>query len=537
MSIDNVELTYRLPVTVVTIDGTRTIIDNKYANPAKSMTYTSVIETKIEADSKSLYVLRLPRPDDSVTSGAIEISVDGRLISTQADVDDKSQERVRALLKAGLTAAGVAIPLAVAAIAAPAALPTVGAMVLAGAGMRATGGTTRTLAISSSLDGKNLDDYLEELEGTEFEGSGANRMPTLNALGIEVDYNEADPRAANLLANLRWSDIQLRLATATLGSTYSTDPAALVVHAKALAKGREAIAKDLADAESSYTKWIASAAKSDLDVFHYTFRLEDLPNTRKLREVANARPEGNVPTWWPAVENLQCAVSIDYEDGDIESATNPPPLYDAERHDSEEVVYRVPRIATITHWSAKPNDKVLTSQTEWEMREVLRERHKVVVLRGTECSIALRPKVHRRIGGAKPRGDSDTGITFNADGLLTKVTTKRTDPSLERAATIAELPDALKGGLDAAKATLKPFTVSGETDRLKEETELIKAQKELKKAQAPAPDDPLAELKAEVEKAELEARRSRAEAITSDPTSSLIVLTVSPPADESADEE
>ncbi len=83
---------------------------------------------------------------------------------------------------------------------------------------------------------------------------------------------------------------------------------------------------------------------------------------------------------------------------------------------------------------------------------------------------------------------------------------------------------------------LKPLTPEGETARLKAQADLIDARKALKKAQAPSPDDPLADLKADVEESELQARRARADAIVSDPTRSLVVVTVTRDVDDNGDE-
>ena len=515
MANNKIELTYRLPVTTVTVDGTRTTVTNQYTTPTKAVVYSSQVVTQIEADPKTLHVLQLPDPDHSTTSCTVEVAHDGRLTSTQAGVDDKSQDRIRALLKVGLTTAGTLAPLAAAALFAPAGLPTAGAMALAGLGLplgREDSEAPTRLAVDQESD------------------------EPLRVTGVEEGYREADENAAMLLANLRWSDIMVRAAIASAGHEYIGDPKALATRLKALTKAQEEMRAELARAEAAYAKWIAGNATTQVESFHYAFRLGELPSTAKLRSMASGgRGDGETPSWWRLLTQLQCAVTCDFEDKDPEELNPDVPLGPAES--PEVVVYRIPRLATITHWAAKPTTGNDTEDdSTWELTEVLRERRKVVIVQGTESYIPLRPMQTRTIGRDKPAGDSDTGLTFDADGILSKVTTERTDPSLERAATLAELPDDIKNGISAGRALLKPFTPEGETERLKAQTDLINARKALKKAKAPSPDDPLADLKADVEESELQARRARAHAIVSDPTRSLVVVTVTPEIDDSGNE-
>ncbi len=61
MADDKIELTYRLPVTTVTVDGTRTTVTNQYTSPQKAVVYSSQVATQIEADPETLHVFQLPR--------------------------------------------------------------------------------------------------------------------------------------------------------------------------------------------------------------------------------------------------------------------------------------------------------------------------------------------------------------------------------------------------------------------------------------------------------------------------------------------
>ncbi|MGH8522666.1 MAG: hypothetical protein ACREXY_00070 [Gammaproteobacteria bacterium] len=543
MSNNKIELTYRLPVSTVTVDGARTTITNKYTKPKKAVAYTSQVAIQIEADPKTLHLLRLPDPDDSTSSCTVEVASDGRLASTQAGIDDKSQDRIRALLKSGLAAAGTVAPLAAAALFAPASIPAAGVMALASLGLPLSqaGESKRSLLLFGHEDGNPLsisdvlgEDYVDDETEIEKEERLRKRLPSLNDLGIEDDYRRADEHAATVLANLRWSNIQLRVAIAGAGYAYVDEPQSLSKRLQALTKARDAMRSELARAEEAYANWIAGNSETDVEAFHHVFRLEQLPSTATLKRMASNGHEGDdIPSWWRLLTQLHCAISRDFEDKDPEELNADIPLGIPDSQ--EAVVYRIPRLATVTHWSVKPNadQDPHDPATEWELTEVLRERRKIVVVQGTESSIPLRPTKGIR---NRPLGDSDTGLTFDTDGILSKVSTKRTDPSLERAKTLAELPEDIKGGISAGKAMLEPFTTENETKRLKAQTDLIDAQKALKKAQAPSSDDPLSDLKADVEKAELQARRARANAIVSDPTRSLVVVTVTPEIDDEGNE-
>ena len=265
---------------------------------------------------------------------------------------------------------------------------------------------------------------------------------------------------------------------------------------------------ELARAEAAYAKWIAGNAETRVEAFHHVFRLGELPSTAKLKAAAcGGRADKPTPSWWRLLTQLQCAVSRDFEDKDPEELNPEVPLGIPDNPES--VVYRIPRLATITHWSAKPptGQDPQDPDAKWKDTEVLRERRKVVIVQGTESHVPLRPMRTRTLRKDKPLGDSDTGLTFDADGILSKVSTKRTDPSLERAATLAQLPEDIRSGISAGRAVLKPLTPEGETARLKAQADLIDARKALKKAQAPSPDDPLADLKADVEESQLQVLR------------------------------
>ncbi|GAA4431358.1 hypothetical protein ACFQV2_29350 [Actinokineospora soli] len=503
-----VELTYRLPLTTVTVDGTRTTITNPYTKPKRAVTYTSHIATQIEADPKTLYRLRLPDPKDSVTSCTVEVAPDGRLTSTQATVDDKSQERTRALLKLSAAAAGTLVPLAVTGFLAPALVPTMLGFTLASSASRAM------WLMPDRPPPGGSDDAQQECE----------LIP--EDFGVEPDYFKADGHAAAVLVNLRWSAMKLQAAIATASRSFGDDPRSMALHLRDLTRSHVLLREESTRAEAAYAQWIAASADTKVETFHHVFRLEELPSTGELKTRASAgHGSGATPAWWQLLTQLHCVVSRDFEDVDIEDL-NPDVSLGTSRC-PEHIVYRIPRLATITHWSAEPaagQDPICPAK--WELTEVLRERRKVVLMQGFESSIPLRPT--RRRWGRNAQGDSDTGLTFDADGILTKISTKRSDPSLERATTLAELPEQVKAGFTTGKAMLRPLTPEGRTERLKAETELINAQKELRKAQAPSAEDPLASLKSEVEKAELEARRARAQAILSDPTRSYVVVTVTP---------
>ena len=134
----------------------------------------------------------------------MEVAQDGRLASTQAGVDDQSEERLRSLLKVGVTAAGTLAPLAAAALLAPAALPAAAAMAIASLGVpsrEAATGTETSLFLFDPESGEPL------------------RIPD-----IADGYRKADENAAILLANLRCSDLAVRAAVASAAYEHIGNP-------------------------------------------------------------------------------------------------------------------------------------------------------------------------------------------------------------------------------------------------------------------------------------------------------------------------
>ncbi len=559
MSTEDIELAYRLPITTVSIDGTSTKVTNPYGGQKSKTSRSSNIAVQIEADPQRLWVVRLPDPAHSKATCAVGLAPDGRLTSTDATVDDQSQARLLSLVKAGAGAISTLLPVA-SMFLAPGLAPAVGlgAMAIRAASTRGIASISDSLTYDATGDAEahaaGEDDSSETGRTPPPDTSAASATPSLEDLGIHRAYLKHDSTSAHLLANLRWSQarVEAKIAVAATLNTHSAK--SLVRELSDLNKALQQIRVASVESESKYATWIASHTKSESQAFHEVFVLEELPSTQTLEHAAadgkvRADLDGNEQRWWEILTHLRVAVSWDLEDTDPHDDTSGAPLGVPPAQSPECVVFRRPRLATIIHWSAEPladeapasagdeaRRKALDEPVRYRLTEISRERKVVIVREGSLSYIPLRPMKPGTFKD-KPRGDSVTGLTFDKDGILTKVSTERTDPSLARAATIEALPGIASDVITAGTAALKPFTSAGETERLKAELDLLKAKKDLEKAKAPRENDPLADLRATVEKAELDARQARAEAIVSDPTSSLIQISVSDPAATTDDEQ
>lgn len=493
---------YRLPVTLVTIAGTRTTAVNRETDPSEIRTRVAEIGIEIAADPSATRRLDLDATGSGTRSLSVSLARDGRLTGVNSAVSDESGERIKAALTVGASTAG-----AIAQFLTP--LGPVGAGVAALAGLAAAGVTSASLG---SRGGELWSTASKSMATDTAERAPVSR-PSPGALGIKARYVSTRKAEAERLADLRWSEILLetRLAKVTDPATLA-DPVGLADQLKRLNQALATVRASLAEAEAAYEKWIKDQTQVvAVEHFREVFTLDQLPTEQQLRQAARAefpQGQGAQRRWSHLARSLRVAVSVDLLPEGGTASTSGGVISGGDR-----VVYRRPRLARVTRWAVsrdKKGDYALTPDSVEQL---------VVVLRGTEEALPLR------------HGRDDVGleVEFDHDGLLSKVSAKRGDEATKRAQLVAGAPALLKGAMETGRGLSKGWTAADRAAALKAELELHEAQAKLDAARNPKPKpekSALDLLRDEVEETELQARLQRAKVLVSEPTRSLHLLRV-----------
>ncbi len=491
---DSVDFKYRLPVTRVTISGKRSRVSNPHTVPSESTTRTSAFGIEITADTRDWYTVSVDHEQFEHRKFEVTLLPDGRLSAVNSKLEDKSGDRVQAALKVGAAAAGALTP--VLAGLGPVGLAAAAITGVAIGGITWSGLNTRTLA--SSLPGGNAD------------RKEPAARPPLEELGVPSAYKAARPAEAEVLGNLRWSEMCLvaRLAGWT-DPDATRAPLELAASLRALQKSLGIVRMGLLEAERAYGEWLAQHTVTTVDDYNESFFLDELPDSSALQAEAAKGFPFDGPRWGRLFEDLRFAVSCDLLDPDPTETSSPPPQ--ARRDDDDVLWHRKPRMAKITHWRVEKRD-----DGRFDLKESLVER-KVVVLRGDEVSMGL----------VSEESNGEVSVTFDSEGLLATYGLDLTGRAVERAQAVSGLPGALKDAFAAGNEIGAPLAATSQASELKAQVELLEARAKLDKARGgPPPPDRLQTIREELEEAELQARLSRARAIVSEPTRSLVEVTI-----------
>jgi len=500
---------YRLPVTTVRITGTRTHVVNRKSVPTvDTVSRNATAVTQIDADPRLWLSFINPGPlarpmrRDVERDLAFTAKPDGRLQTINATVTDTSSERLKASLQIGASVSG-----AVGSLLLPAGPLGVAVGVAAGVITGAVAYGNRASGVTS-LDPGVLDETLGEAPGETMS------RPTLEKLGIPPAYAAERKDAAELLANLRWSEVQLlnAMARATTTSALAA-PQDLSAQLRHLQRSLVAVREALVESERDCLAWLADQAQVTKTTFDEVLTIDELPTTLELHRIVRSHFPADDPRRCVALfEDLRFAVTCDLLDPEVDQNRT---MRSAVSAPSDTAIwYRRPRIATVTHW------EIAKSGTGLVAKPSLVER-KVVVLPGDEEYLEV-------VAGT---GSGTASATFDVDGLLTGHSAHVKDPSVDTLKALAEAPSLVKDGLASGASVVEGLSTSDaeKTARAKDALDLLKAEKDLTAARGPAAPDRLKLIRDELEEAELHARLAKARLIISDPTTSVVeILSVTP---------
>ena len=499
---------YRLPVTTVRITGTRARVVNRKSMPAiDTVSRSATAITQINADHRLWLTFTDPGPVDRPWRRDLErdlnlsVKPDGRLQSLNATVTDTSTDRLKAALQigAGVTGAvgGLLIP----------AGPWGAAIGVA------TGVATGVIAYNARavlpIDGEAV---TKALEG----GDGTPSRPAMEKLGIPPAYSAENKDAAELLANLKWSEVQLLDAIARATPAHDlTAPQQLASQLRHLQRCLVAVREALVESERDCLGWVAQQAVVTNTVFDEVLTIDEVPTTSELHATVSAHfPADDKRRWIDLFKTLRFAVTCDLLDPDIDQ--NRTLRTDVPKSSDTTIWYRRPRLATVTHW------EIVKSGTSSVATPTLVER-KLVVIPGDEEPLQVVPD----------KGAGTATVTFDGDGLLTGHATHVKDASVDRLKALADSPALVKDALASGAAVAEGLTTSDaeKAARAKSALELVKVAKELQAARGPAGVDRLKQIREELEEAELMARLAKARMVISDPTMSVVeIYSVAPTA-------
>ncbi|WP_433167188.1 hypothetical protein [Kribbella sp. CA-247076] len=475
-------IAYRLPVTVVRIQGTRTTTTSSVDPTARpQVEREATVDVDVVADPRQTYELRAPADSGwQDRQLSLTLTTDGRLATAGAELTDRSGERLKAVVTIGAVVAGSLV------LGANPITAGAGALVVAA-------GSLRRAIEELDSDGHSGTSQDDEEQVDE-------ALPKPEELGINPEYETDHPADHALLYAYRMALLRLTLEHATMAGRTGSLPGSVADALKqldAILKSTRAEAKHV---EARYDAWLKSKETRDTKTIVLELYADQLPDEaafhKQLLDGAGSTP----PVWWKAMETVRTMATVDYLDGGTASAPSEAAIA------AGSIVYRVPRPATLQTWS------VVEKESGYEATRATQDRI-LVTVPGSEQTIA--------VSSAKKEGKVEIGL--DPSGALISLEVTSNSSAARRAETVAGLPavvkDALTTGGELA-ATFDP--TQRELQRLERELKIAEANAKLK---GPADPDPrLTELQDKLAVAELEARLAAAELIRSDPSRATIVV-------------
>lgn len=479
----DLKIDYRLPVTTVTIGGTRTKVDNPVVTPRQSITRSSHVAVEIVADPNELRSITVADPQLNKRTIKVGLLPDGRLKSVNSTIEDHSDERLKAAVTLGLQTAGALSPLA-----------TTGPVGIAAAALGAVAAGAIAYSVNLAVEG-DLSDVLGD-------GADATR-PSPAELGIDSRYVTDHKSDAEVLANFRWSEMLLVVQESRLTTGHAVNsPKGLADDLRAINRALSHVRAGLAGAERKYAVWVGAHAEvTEHAQFDETFLIQELPSTESLHQAAaegfpfnglDGDGTGTSARWSALFEDLRIGVSCDF----LES---PPSSQDASPGEHGVLAFRRQELAILTTWAIEREDdrKFRLTPTSVERKVVVRSD------RGEQHLSLLANKE-----------DGALSVSYDADGLVDEISSDRSDPKVKQQQVLSALPALAKDAFESGAALSAPFTTSTRVQEMENRRKLNPAA------------DPLQQLRDDLEKAELQARLARARMVVSDPTRGLFQMTL-----------
>ncbi len=483
---------YRLPVTIVRIQGTRTTTTSSLDTGDKPKKVERQATTALDVVADPRLRFKLCSPVDSGWKDrqlSLALMTDGRLATASAEVTDRSGERIKAVATIGAAVAG--------------GLVAVGATPLvAGLGLAAAAGAAYTAMGIEELD---LEGALLEEEETKAP-PGKPKLPSAADLGIRPAFKAAHRADFELLYAYRLALLQLAGEHAVLVRS-AASPATKAEDLKAYNVVLASTRAEAQRVEARYEAWLQSKQEVDVDTVDLQLYATEVPTEKRLKEELREREATHTETWWRAVSALRTMVTIDYLDG--EPAPGAEPAVTPAAVAAGSAVYRPPRPAMLKTWTIlEPEGNSSSFRAE-----LVRQDRILITVPGSERTVA--------VVADKNAGKVEVG--FDPSGAITSLAVTTPGAKADRAVSLAALPAAVQGAVTAGGAAGEVFNPRAlEAKRLKRELEIAEANAKLK---GPADPDPkLKELREKLAVVELEARLATAEMLSANPSAATIMV-------------
>ena len=483
---ETVDFSYRLPVTFLRATGTVTTSTD--VDGTRTTDHKVAVTTELAADLRSRCGVSLDARDLATQKTVWSLTSDGRLIGADLALTAEPLARWGAGLHLGATVAGFAAPTLLAAgpagwlgLAALAGAATLGGAALAGAsGLRAL----RTdVGMADHVDlGKPVPP--QDASPDEWD--------------VHAGYVQDHGDEAQELANLRSAlAVAGRARARAVRAAAMTDDAAEQEYWEArvtqLRRLLTSAAAGAARAEALYATWLASKVTIDVASFDVRLPIDVIPTQADVEAWAKGQDMPLYSEWVDMVADLHTAVSIDIDpaaDTDVL-----PNLEFSPQTSNTKVHYRPPRPAVLRVWKAVPVAQGDGHRYTLEPSEI---RRMPVSCPGNETLISI--ETAHDVTNA-------VAVTFDDSGALTKVATDIKDRTVQRSADLSAIYTKVGEAVTAGKGLREAVSPPSLADRAAE----AKAAAEL--GLVPGKDDPLKDLRAQLEEAQLRAQLKLAEQI------------------------
>ena len=428
--------TYRLPVTMIRVAGTRTTTTD-------SLTKAAVVEvkalatTEIAADWRTRIRVRPTLDPDSQAEISWKLTPDGRLVEAMKNTSVSRLAPWAPALRVGAFALAAVLP----------------ALIPGPAGLLASAGA---LAGAAEVEKK-----VRRRGVAESDADVVTEDPVLTA------YVKAAEHDAKVLLGLRRSMARALEAQATVLDDADPSSAVALGSLRNASRVVDLLRPSLERAEAAFRAWRARQLTTSVEDFDRSFPIDALPSRASLTDWCQ-QGAGDAD-WMSFARQWGVAVSIDLESHDEQAAptvAEPPALYDPGTV-RDEVVWRPPRRVVKRVWRLDQNDKGVRSLTK------LSEQPVDAAVPGNEQILPL---------GSR-RASRQVKAAFSETGALTEIgatlTGERRQSATEWTGLTSDVAAAAESGTKLRDALALPTLA-----------EQVAARENLAKLAPPPPEDP-----------------------------------------------
>jgi len=487
-----IRIDYRLPITVARFTGTTTTTTDPLAPEGEQRTVarSGAVAVDVRADHRSLCSIEIAEPDIDKLKTSFQLLEDGRLAGMDAALESRGGQRITAVLSSGSGAGAAALALGAAPLGAA----------LAGVAV----GASAWLTLRAR---KGLDVGTVELgEGVQPEDDNSD-LPDASELGINPLFQEAMPADHERLYRYRLGLLRLTLAHAEAAADAASQPDVASRRLAALDLALASCRAEAQRAEDVYEAWARSKRETTVEHHHWQLFVDQLPTEAELiREVTNPDQDKDDSGWWRVATGIGAMVTCDI----LATPAADAPTQTVFSFDDGTIIFRPPMLAALANWSFHPDTRVPAgwiakkAQTEW-----------ILVTHPVTTRTIHVPFISK--------SNALTKVTFSAAGALESFSSEVAGRLGERAQLIGGFPtlvrDAAKTGSEVA-GSFSP--AAARAAALKRRVDEIEARNKLQGLVNPSMER-LADLKAELAEAELQAKLGAVRHMIGDPTSAVVI--------------